>query len=141
MMKRPGNRRRTECCAPKPPLAQRALIGPRQAAELGRLFKILANDTRLQLLHALARAGESSVTQLADTLGMKVQAVSNQLRRLADRGIVVPRRNGLQICYRIVDPCVVALLDRAWCLAEDSETRSPQRFGVARAAFRRHRRE
>ena len=26
--------------------------------------------------------------------------------------------------YRIVDPCVTSLLDRAWCLAEDAEARA-----------------
>ena len=48
------------------------------------MFKVLANDTRLRLLHAVVRAGEICVTDLADSLGMKPQAVSNQLQRLAD---------------------------------------------------------
>jgi len=32
------------------------------------LFKTLANDTRLRLLHALARAGELCVVDLAETI-------------------------------------------------------------------------
>ena len=83
------------------------------------LFKVLANDTRLRLLHALARKGELCVTELAEAIDMKPQAVSNQLQRLADRGILGSKRNGIQVHYRIVDPCVVSLLDRGLCLLED----------------------
>ncbi len=84
------------------------------------LFKVLANDTRLRLLHALARTGELCVNDLADAVGMKPQAVSNQLQRLVYRAILGSRRNGTNIYYRIKDPCVVAILDRALCLAEDA---------------------
>ena len=82
------------------------------------------NGTRLRLLHALVRAGELCVTDLADAIGMKAQAVSNQLQRLTDKGILGSRRNGTQVYYRIVDPCVVALLDQGLCLSEDAETRT-----------------
>jgi DNA-binding transcriptional ArsR family regulator len=87
-------------------------------------FKMLANGTRLRMLHALVRAGELCVSEIADALAMKPQAVSNQLQRLADRGIVESRRDGLQVYYRIVDPCVVSLLDQGWCLAEDARARA-----------------
>ena len=83
-------------------------------------FKTLANATRLRLLHALIRAPELCVTELADAIGMKPQAVSNQLQRLIDRRIVTARRNGIHIHYRVVDPCVVSLLDQGWCLTDDS---------------------
>lgn len=96
----------------------------RQAAALESLFKVLANNTRLRMLHAIARAGQLCVGSLAVQLGMKPQAVSNQLQRLADRGIVESRRDGLQILYSIVDPCVLKLLDQGWCLAEDTQATS-----------------
>jgi DNA-binding transcriptional ArsR family regulator len=78
------------------------------------------NDTRLRLLHALVRAGELSVGDLAAAVAMKPQAVSNQLQRLVDRGILGSRRNGNSIIYRIVDPCVISLLDQGLCLTEDA---------------------
>jgi DNA-binding transcriptional ArsR family regulator len=111
------------CCPPKPDIRDRALITARQASELMSVFKVLANDTRLRLLHALVRAGELSVGDLALAIGMKPQAVSNQLQRLVDRGILGSRRDGNSIIYRIVDPCVVSLLDQGLCLTEDSATR------------------
>ena len=83
-------------------------------------FKTLANATRLRLLHALIREPELCVTELADAIGMKPQAVSNQLQRLIDRRILAARRSGNHIHYRIVDPCVVSLLDQGWCLTDDA---------------------
>jgi DNA-binding transcriptional ArsR family regulator len=91
-----------------------------QAGDLAVLFKVLANDTRLRLLHALARAGEMTVTALAGAVGMKPQAVSNQLQRLLDRGILSSRREGNHIHYRIADGCVTGLLDLGLCLMEDA---------------------
>ena len=110
-------------CPPKPDIRQRPLLTSEQAADLMQVFKVLANDTRLRLLHALARAGELSVGELATALAMKPQAVSNQLQRLTDRGILGSRRQGNSILYRIVDPCVVSLLDQGLCLTEDAAAR------------------
>jgi len=117
-----------KCCAParggsglpKPALKDRPLLTPEQAGGLETLFSILANDTRLRLLHALARAGELSVTELAEAIDMKPQAVSNQLQRLSDLGILGNRRNGVSIRYRIADRCVASVLDYGLCLLEDA---------------------
>ena len=81
---------------------------------------MLGNTTRLRLLHALVKRPGLSVTALAQTVGMKPQAVSNQLQRLVDKGIVNNARNGTNIHYRIVDPCVMGLLDQGLCLTEDT---------------------
>lgn len=104
----------------KPSLRQRSLLSLQEAAEIRDLFTILANETRLRLLHALVQAGELCVTDLAERLGMKPQAVSNQLQRLADRKILATRREGNHIYYRIVDPCVPTLLHRGICLVEET---------------------
>ena len=83
------------------------------------LFKVLANDTRIRLLHHLVRSGEATVTDMAKTLGMKPQAVSNQLVRLSDTGMLASRRDGNNVYYRVVNGCVPPLLDLALCLMED----------------------
>jgi DNA-binding transcriptional ArsR family regulator len=105
-------------------LQGRPLLTFVEAVKVMALFKVLANDTRIRLLHELVRSGEVCVTSLAKTLGMKPQAVSNQLQRLSDTGILGSRRDGNNIYYRIVDRCVPALLDQALCIMEDeSNTR------------------
>jgi DNA-binding transcriptional ArsR family regulator len=112
------------CCTPKPELKQRPLLTPIQAGGLAAVFKVLANDTRLRLLHAIVRADEVCVTDLAAAVGMKPQAVSNQLQRLSDLGILTHRRYGKTIIYRLVDPCVMTLLDQGLCLMEDATDRN-----------------
>ena len=107
-----------ECCPSKPKIEDRTLIDLDRATDLEAIFKVLANSTRLRMLHALVRKPDMSVGTLADMLGMKPQAISNQLQRLVDKGIVASRRNGNQIHYRIVDPCAVSLLDQGICLLE-----------------------
>lgn len=99
-------------------LENRALLSPVQAGGLAAVFKVLANDTRLRILHALIRAKELCVTDLSTSIGMKPQAVSNQMQRLADLGIVASRREGNTIRYRLIDLCVRSLLDQGLCLME-----------------------
>lgn len=105
------------CCGL--PLHERPLLSPIQAGGLAAVFKVLSNDTRLRLLHALVRAPELRVTELAELIGMKPQAVSNQLLRLADLGIIESRREGTNIYYRLIDLCVRSLLDQGLCLMEE----------------------
>ena len=110
--------RRSNRIAGKAAVEDRPLITPEQARQLMGLFKVFANDSRLRLLHALVREGELCVTDLATAVEMKPQAVSNQLQRLVDRGVLAARRQGSNIFYRVVDPCVPVLLDRGMCLIE-----------------------
>ena len=113
---------RTAACDPtKPALTARELLTEDQAIALQATFKVLASDTRLRLLHALERSGELRVSELAMAVGMAPQAVSNQLQRMSDRGIVANRRAGSSIIYRIADPCVTALLELGLCQAEDAQ--------------------
>jgi DNA-binding transcriptional ArsR family regulator len=122
--KQPG---KSSCCPAKPALRERPLLTYAQAGDLAVLFKVLANDTRLRLLHALARGGELTPTALAEAVGMKAQAVSNQLQRLLDRGILTSRREGNYMYYRIADRCVTGLLDLGLCLMEEAWVAGGQR--------------
>lgn len=104
-----------------PALQERKLISSAESLDLADLFQVLANDTRLRLLHALAREDELCVSEIAEKLKMKPQAVSNQLQRLVDRKILDTRREGNRIYYRVVDPCVPQLLELGLCLIEETK--------------------
>lgn len=106
-------------CTPKPQLTERPLLNIEKAENLSETFKILSNGTRLRILHALVRKSNLSVSEIAEQLKMKPQAISNQLQRLVDKGIVRSYREGNFIRYSIVDPCIVNLLDQGLCLTED----------------------
>jgi DNA-binding transcriptional ArsR family regulator len=124
----------SSACAPRPALGDRSLISPPEAEALERTFKVLANATRLRLLHVLVLRPGISVTELARAIGMKPQAVSNQLQRLTDKGILGSIRNGTSVRYRVVDPCVVGLLHQGICLTEDTWTRQKRLGRSTKAA-------
>lgn len=97
------------------------LMADGSAANLAQLFKVLANDNRLRILHAIHLAGEVSPSDIAEAIGASQQAVSNQLQRLADQRIVHARRDGQRVLYRIIDPCVPGLMDLGVCLISQRE--------------------
>lgn len=113
------------CCTPgdpcsgRLPLCDRPLLGFVDAVKVMALFKVMANDTRIRILHHIIRSGEATITDIAKTLGMKPQAVSNQLVRLSDTRMLVSRREGNNVFYRVQNGCVAPLLDLALCLMED----------------------
>ena len=123
------------CCAPggscsaRPPLHERPLLGFVDAVKVMALFKVLSNDTRIRILHHIVRSGEATVTDIAKTLGMKPQAVSNQLVRLSDTRMLVSRREGNNVFYRVENGCVAPLLDLALCLMEDGREPRDSRGG------------
>lgn len=92
------------------------LLGDTSVGDLAQLFKVLANDTRLRILHAIHLAGEVGTSDIAEKIGASQQTVSNQLQRLADQRIVHARRDGQRVLYRIIDPCVPGLMDLGVCL-------------------------
>lgn len=79
--------------------------------QFARVGKALANPARLELLDLLAQ-GERSVEELAGTAGMKLSNTSAQLRALAGAGLVVSRRDGVRIYYRLSDENVAAFVGR-----------------------------
>lgn len=107
-------------CPPKTPLGERPLLHGDLASALAQVFEVLASETRLRLLHALVLLDDPCMSDLADAVGMKPQAVSNQLRRLVDLGILSTRRHGTHIHYCIVDPCVIKLMYHGLCLNEET---------------------
>lgn len=107
-------------CPAKASLTERSLISCEQASELEALFEVLANDTRLRILHEIARHTEACVGDIAAAVEMKPQAVSNQLKRLLDKRIVAARRDANNVFYRVVDNCVLILLERGLCLTEEN---------------------
>ena len=80
-------------------------------------------DTKLSPTSCPKKSG----ARHAEKVGMTQQAISNQLRRLADTGILSNRREGLKIYYAIADPCIVQLVELGLCLMEDSQ---PQAVGA-----------
>ena len=103
-------------CPERAPLSSRPLLAEKQATELESLFKVLGNRHRLRLVHALVKAGEMCVGDLAKAIEMQTQAVSNQLKHLAMLDVVSARRDGNKVYYSVVDNCVITMIERGLCL-------------------------
>lgn len=65
------------------------------------ICKTLADPTRLMILHAL-RDGERSVGEIVKLLELPQSNVSRHLAVLRERAIVLTRREGTTIFYRLV---------------------------------------
>jgi ArsR family transcriptional regulator len=65
-------------------------------------LKAVSHEGRLMILCHLV-SGEKSVTELEELLSARQAAVSQQLSRLRLEGLVIPRRDGKAIYYRLAD--------------------------------------
>ncbi len=80
-------------------------------------LKTLAHEGRLMILCHLS-SGEKSVGELEQLLSIRQAAVSQQLARLREEGLVATRRDGKTIYYKLQDPRtvkVVGLLHELFC--------------------------
>lgn len=72
------------------------------ATTASNFLKAISHEGRLMILCHLV-SGEKSVTELEDLLSARQAAVSQQLSRLRLEGLVIPRRDGKAIYYRLAD--------------------------------------
>jgi ArsR family transcriptional regulator, zinc-responsive transcriptional repressor len=78
------------------------------AAAAARL-KALAHPARLGILSRLSES-ECCVSRATACLGLSQPNASQHLKALREAGLVVARRQGTRICYRIADERIAALL-------------------------------
>ena len=73
-----------------------------KAKSASSFLKAISHEGRLMILCHLV-SGEKSVTELEDLISARQAAVSQQLSRLRLEGLVIPRRDGKTIYYRLAD--------------------------------------
>jgi len=77
------------------------------------LFTALADRTRLRILHALMRAEELCVCDVAHVLGMSIAAASHHLRKLLHLKILKHRNDGKMVYYSLRDRFAAELATHA----------------------------
>ncbi|MFZ5758788.1 MAG: ArsR/SmtB family transcription factor [Thermodesulfobacteriota bacterium] len=92
--------------------AKREALDKGEIHDLSLFFKALADPTRLKIMLALA-GGEMCVCDLAAFLPISESAVSHQLRLLRQLQLVVNRREGPVLYYRLSDDHVRRVIDTA----------------------------
>jgi ArsR family transcriptional regulator len=83
------------------------------ATTASNFLKALSHEGRMVILCHLV-TGEKSVTELEELLSARQAAVSQQLSRLRLEGLVVPRRDGKAIYYRLADDRPKKLLETVY---------------------------
>ncbi|NGZ07389.1 MAG: metalloregulator ArsR/SmtB family transcription factor [Magnetococcales bacterium] len=86
-------------------------------AHLARIGKAVGQEHRLEMLEFLAQ-GERSVEALARLCQLSVANASKHLQQLRLAGLVMARKEGLYVYYRLSDPQIIALLGVIRGLAE-----------------------
>lgn len=74
-----------------------------------RLLRAIGDEGRLRVMEILSRE-ESSVGDLAETMGERISTISERLRRLRDAGLVARRRQGKHRFYSVADKHVTDLV-------------------------------
>lgn len=69
--------------------------------DLASIIGLIGNDTRIKILYLINVEKKLCVCDLSDILGMTVPAISQQLRKLRDRGIIRNHREGTVIYYSL----------------------------------------
>ena len=77
--------------------------------DLGDLFKIFGDTTRIKIMYAL-HEDEMCVCAISELLGMTHSAVSHQLKTLKTANLVKSRRDGKTIYYSIADDHVRTII-------------------------------
>lgn len=80
-----------------------------QLQDLGDLFKIFGDTTRIKIMYALYE-GEMCVCAISELLCMTQSAISHQLKTLKDANLVSARRDGKEIYYRLSDEHVKSII-------------------------------
>jgi len=78
-------------------------------AEFARIGKSLASPHRLEILEVLAQ-GERTVESLASETGLSIANASRHLQQLRQAQLVLARREGLFVHYRLAGPEVITLV-------------------------------
>jgi len=96
-----------ECCTP---LLREPLTAD-QAADLARILKALADQTRLRLVSMVAahEGGEACVCDLTEPLGLTQPTISHHLKILVDAGIFTRDQRGKWAYYALVPRALNAL--------------------------------
>ncbi|QLH23039.1 MULTISPECIES: helix-turn-helix transcriptional regulator [Streptomyces] len=83
-----------------------------QFARAAEVLGLLADRTRLALLHTLA-SGEADVTALTAVCGAARPAVSQHLAKLRLAGVVTSRKDGRRVVYALRDGHLARLVTEA----------------------------
>ncbi len=81
------------------------------AAHVAELFRAFSDTSRVRIMSALVD-GEKNVGALAGIVGISESAVSHHMRGLRQLRLVVARKDGKEVYYRVDDEHIIALFQQ-----------------------------
>lgn len=101
------------------------LIAAPTDAQLGALFRALAEPARLAILRRLVAHGPHTVSELVDACDQRQPSVSKHLACLHECGLVARERDGRLVRYAVVSgdvPPLLAAAEHLWETARCGES-------------------
>lgn len=88
-----------DCCSP----GIEAGLAPAESARLAKVFKALADPTRVRLLSLIAAGerGEACICDLTEPVGLAQGTVSHHMRVLVQAGLVAREQRGKWAYYSV----------------------------------------
>lgn len=88
-----------------------SVLNEHTAAHVAELFRAFSDTSRVRIMFALL-GGEKNVSTLAQLVGLSGSAVSHHMRGLRQMRLVLARKDGKEVYYRIEDDHIIALLQQ-----------------------------
>ena len=88
-----------------------SILDEHSAAHVAELFRAFSDTSRVRIMSALVN-GEKNVNTLADLVGISQSAISHHMRGLRQMRLVVARKDGKEVYYRVEDPHIIALFQQ-----------------------------
>jgi DNA-binding transcriptional ArsR family regulator len=88
-----------------------SILDEHSAAHVAELFRAFSDTSRVRIISALVN-GEKNVNTLADLVGISESAVSHHMRGLRQMRLVVARKDGKEVYYRVDDAHIIALFQQ-----------------------------
>ena len=85
-----------------------SILDEHSAAHVAELFRSFSDTSRVRIMSALL-SGEKNVGALAQLIGISESAVSHHMRGLRQMRLVVARKDGKEVYYRVDDPHIITL--------------------------------
>ncbi|MBI2033863.1 MAG: winged helix-turn-helix transcriptional regulator [Candidatus Liptonbacteria bacterium] len=66
-----------------------------------KVFKAVSSECGFKIFYILSLKKELCVSDIADEVGLSMPAISHQLHKMEGAGLVISKRMGRTICYRL----------------------------------------
>lgn len=88
-----------------------SVLDEHTGAHVAELFRAFSDTSRVRIMSALLD-GEKNVSALAEIVDISESAVSHHMRGLRQMHLVIARRDGKEVYYRIEDEHIIALFQQ-----------------------------